>query len=315
MSQSKKWYIRFDKETGRILGIGPRQFSIIDDKHDVIETTNPVCRELIGRKKNISKYAVHWDEVNNVFDIDIKSSVIDLKTIGDKLNQFNVGVNPSLCDLFMKIIRNTNKIVLTVNFMAIRQTLNLGQISSMKNEYTNLLDLYVCKKNDPDRLIGIVPINAIALFTEHRLSINVPKDILKHINSWDDISVFTKPVFKTYGLEFTDVDSEYGKNKKLHKIANATDASHINMYVLNNKLIIDSLVENDNKYYFDNKDTLQMHVSDKHIDNYVTTLTVSTEKLLNNKIEIDLPSNWPKHPIFTFKNTELTVNYYGENNE
>ncbi len=87
------------------------------------------------------------------------------------------------------------------------------------------------------------------------------------------------------------------------------------MYVLNNKLIIDSLVDDNNKYYFDNKNTLQMHVSDRHIDNYVTTLTVSTEKLLNNKIEIDLPNNWPKHPIFTFKNTELTVNYYGENNE
>ena len=87
------------------------------------------------------------------------------------------------------------------------------------------------------------------------------------------------------------------------------------MYVLNNKLIIDSSIDKDNEYYFGNKNTLQMHVSNKYIDNYITTLTVSTNRLLNNKIEIDLPSNWPKDPIFSFKNTELTVNYYGEKNE
>lgn len=314
MQQNKTWYIRFDKETGRILAVGPRTFSIVNDKHDVIESTNQVCRDLVSGRRNMNKYAVHWDEVNSTWDIDVKSSVIELKTIGDKLNQFNTGANPSLCDLFMKIIRNTNKIALNVNFMSIRQTLNLGQINSIKNEYTNLLDLYICKRNDPDRLIGVVPIDAIKLFTKHRLSINVPTDILKHINSWDDISVFTKPVFKTYGLEFTDVEED-GENKKLHKVTNTTDTSHINMYVLNNKLIIDSSIDKDNEYYFGNKNTLQMHVSNKYIDNYITTLTVSTNRLLNNKIEIDLPSNWPKDPIFSFKNTELTVNYYGEKNE
>lgn len=314
MQQNKTWYIRFDKETGRILAVGPRTFSIVNDNHAVIESTNQVCRDLVSGSRNMTKYAVHWDEVNSTWDVDVKSSVIELKTIGDKLNQFKVAENPSLCDLFIKIIRNTNKIALNVNFMSIRQTLNLGQINSIKNEYTNLLDLYICKRNDPDRLIGVVPIDAIKLFTKHRLSINVPADILKHINSWDDISVFTKPVFKTYGLEFTDVD-EHGENKKLHKVTNTTDTSHINMYVLNNKLIIDSSINKDNKYYFGNKNTLQMHVSNKYIDNYITTLTVSTDRLLNNKIEIDLPSNWPKDPIFAFKNTELTVNYYGEKNE
>jgi hypothetical protein len=314
MQQNKTWYIRFDKETGRILAVGPRTFSIVNDNHAVIESTNQVCRDLVSGSRNMTKYAVHWDEVNSKWDVDVKSSVIELKTIGDKLNQFKVAENPSLCDLFMKIIRNTNKIVLNVNFLSIRQTLNLGQINSIKNEYTNLLDLYICKRNDPDRLIGVVPIDAIKLFTKHRLSINVPADILKHINSWDDISLFTKPVFKTYGLEFTDVD-EHGENKKLHKVTNTTDTSHINMYVLNNKLIIDSTIDKDNKYYFGNKNTLQMHVSNKYIDNYITTLTISTNRLLNNKIEIDLPSNWPENPVFTFKNTELTVNYYGEKNE
>jgi len=311
MSQNKKWYIRFNKLSGRILSIGPRVLSVTTDDEDIAITTNPICKELVSGRRNMSKFAVHWDEVNDKWDVDVKSSVIELKTNGNKLNQFIEGVNPSACDLYVKVIRTENKITIRVNFMTIRNTLNLGQISSMKNEYTNLLDLYVCKKNDPDQLIGIIPINAVELFRHHNVSFSIPAAILKHINSWNEVSIFSKPVFKTYGVEFTDVSTSED-NSTLHHTANTTDASHINMYVLSDKLIIDSSLTEDTKHYLGNTKDLKMHISNKNVDNYVTTLTLNTAKLLMyNKLEIDLPSNWPKHPVFTFKNTELTVNYRG----
>ena len=311
MSQNKKWYIRFNKLSGRILSIGPRALSVTTDDEDVAVTDNQICKELITGRRNMSKFAVHWDEVNDKWDVDVKSSVIELKTNGNKLNQFVEGENPSACDLYAKVIRTENKITIRVNFMTIRDTLNLGQISSISNDHTTLLDLYICKKNDPDQLIGIIPIDAVTLFKQHSLSVDVPATILKHINSWDEVSIFSKPVFKTYGVEFTDV-SDREDNSTLHHTANTTDASHINMYVLSDKLIIDSSLTEDTKHYLGNAKDLKMHISNKNVDNYVTTLTLNTEKLLMyNKLEIDLPSNWPKHPVFTFKNTELTVNYRG----
>ena len=313
MSQNKKWYIRFNKLSGRILSIGPRAFSVTTDDEDVAVTDNQICKDLITGRRNMSKFAVHWDEVNDKWEVDVKSSVIELKTNGNKLNQFVEGENPSACDLYAKVIRTENKITLRVNFMTIRDTLNLGQISSIKNEQTTLLDLYICKKNDPDQLIGIIPIDAVTLFKRHSLSVNVPTDILRHINSWDEVSIFSKPVFKTYGVEFTDVNNSKD-NATLHQTTNTTDSSHINMYVLSDKLIISSSLTKATKHYLGNVRDLKMHVSNKNVDNYVTTLTLNTAKLLMyNKLEIDLPSNWPSHPVFTFKNTELTVNYMGNN--
>lgn len=313
MSQNKKWYIRFNKLSGRILSIGPRVLSVTTDDEDVAVTDNQICKDLITGRRNMSKFAVHWDEVNDKWEVDVKSSVIELKTNGNKLNQFVEGENPSACDLYAKVIRTENKITLRVNFMTIRDTLNLGQISSIKNEQTTLLDLYICKKNDPDQLIGIIPIDAVTLFKRHSLSVNVPTDILRHINSWDEVSIFSKPVFKTYGVEFTDVNNSKD-NATLHQTTNTTDSSHINMYVLSDKLIISSSLTKATKHYLGNVRDLKMHVSNKNVDNYVTTLTLNTAKLLMyNKLEIDLPSNWPSHPVFTFKNTELTVNYMGNN--
>ena len=313
MSQNRKWYIRFNKLSGRILSIGPRPLSVINDKEEVAITDNQICKELITGRRNMSKFAVHWDEVNDKWEVDVKSSVIDLKTNGNKLNQFVEGINPSACDLYAKVIRTLNRITLKVNFMTIRDTLNLGQISSIKNEQTTLLDLYICKKNDPDQLIGIIPIDAVTLFKRHSISVTVPANILRHINSWDEVTIFSKPVFKTYGIEFTDVNSN--ANDKLHRTINTSGSSHINMYVLSNKLIIDSLLNEDTKHYLGNTKNLKMHVSNKNVDNYVTTLTLDTETLLmNKKLEIDLPGNWPSDPVFTFKNTELTVKYTKEQN-
>jgi hypothetical protein len=315
-SQSKTWYIRFNKNSGRILSIGPRPFVTTTEDEEVTASTNNVCKHLISGKKKINKYAVHWDLFNEVWDIDVKSSVLELKTKGEKLNQA-LERDPSICDVYIKVIRATNTIKMEINLTTIKQSLNLGQINSIKQDNTSILDLYLCRKNDPDYMIGVIPVDAIKLINERHLYIQVPPNITRHINSWDEISFFTKPVFECYGIEFSDVtiSAADDNNQRPHQYANIGENAHINMYTLNDKLIIKSEVNPDTMYYFDNKPKLALHVSDKEIDNYVNTLTFNTAKLLNDKIEIDLPNDWPANPIITFKNKKLTVNYYGEKNE
>ena len=58
-SQNKKSYIRFNKGTGRILGIGPRPLTVIDEFEQVTSSTNIICKDLIAGRKNINKYAIH----------------------------------------------------------------------------------------------------------------------------------------------------------------------------------------------------------------------------------------------------------------
>jgi hypothetical protein len=315
-SQSKKWYIRFNKNSGKILSIGPRQFVTTNEDEEVTASTNSICKHLITGKKKINKYAVHWDIFNEAWDIDVKSSTLELKTNGEKLNQA-LERDPSICDVYIKVIRATNTIKMEINLTTIKKSLNLGQINSIKQDNTSILDLYLCRKNDPDYMIGVIPVDAIKFINDRHLYIQVPPEVTRHINSWDEISFFTKPVFETYGIEFSDValSEKDDNNQRTHQIANRGETAHINMYTLNDKLIIKSEVGPDTMYYFDNKPKLELHVSDTEVDNYVNTLRFQTSKLLNNKIEIDLPDNWPVDPIITFKNKKLTVNYYGEKNE
>ena len=56
-SQSKKWYIRFNKNSGKILSIGPRQFVTTNEDEEVTASTNSICKHLITGKKKINKYA------------------------------------------------------------------------------------------------------------------------------------------------------------------------------------------------------------------------------------------------------------------
>jgi hypothetical protein len=315
-SQNKKWYIRFNKGTGRILGIGPRPLTVIDEFEQVTSSTNIICKDLIAGRKNINKYAIHWDVLNDEWGIDVKSSTLELKTKGEKLNQLKEN-DHGACDVYVKVIRATDTIKIEVNLGSIKHSLNLGQINSIKNDNSSILDLYLCRENDPDYLVGIIPVDAINLITDTYLYIQVPSSITRHINSWNEISFFTKPVFSSYGIEYTDIamSQNTDDNERPCQFTNATESAHINIYTLNGKLIINSGISLETMYYFDSKSKLILYVSDKEIDNYTNTLTLNTTKLVNNKIEMDLPDNWPVNPIISFKNKQLTVNYYGEKDE
>ena len=56
-SQNKKWYIRFNKNSGKILSVGPRLFVTTNENEEVTASENDVCRQIIAGKKNLNKYA------------------------------------------------------------------------------------------------------------------------------------------------------------------------------------------------------------------------------------------------------------------
>ena len=50
-SQNKKWYLRFNKSTGKILSVGPRPFVTTNEEDEVVSTENDICRQLITGEK------------------------------------------------------------------------------------------------------------------------------------------------------------------------------------------------------------------------------------------------------------------------
>jgi len=307
------WYVRFQRKAGRILGVSPQLINKVNDDEEVAVIDNELCKDLVSGKKNLRKYAVHWDVIKDKWDIDFKSDTLVLKTTGNKLNQFSENLQPAECDMFIKVIRPSNMLSIRVNLMRIRSQFNLGQVHFLKYQTEDILDLYVCRRNNPDYLIGIISIDSESIFKVETTYVEVPKEITHHINSWDDVSIFAKPVFNSYGIEFTDIYSmPLVDNDKLHRTSNTSLESHINMYTLNDNLIIDSKLTDNMKHYLKNQTYLQLHVSDSYIDNYVTTLTISMAELLNNKVKLEIPANWPANPLVAFADTELAVNYITE---
>lgn len=314
---NKSFFIKFSAENGKILGISPRKLIALDANELVVTSSKLMCKDLIQGKLNISNYIMRFNDDSNTWEIDQKSTVLEIKTRGTHLNKIEPGSEPGSSDMFIKIARHTSIVTIKVNMGAIRSSLNLGQIQSIKNtEAEDLLDIYICKRNDPDYLIGIIHIDAYELLREKHFTVQLPDSIKNRINDWNEISLYTKPVFQSYGIEYTDVDfADNIDNSRLHSVANTNKSSHINICILNNKLVITSIINPDMLYYFENKRNLDIHISDGYVDNYVDTLSINTIKLIDNKTILDVPIDWPTTPIFTFKNTQLTINYDGEINE
>ena len=314
---NKSFFIKFSAENGKILGISPRKLIALVANELVVTSSKLMCKDLIQGKLNISNYIMRFNDDSNTWEIDQKSTVLEIKTRGTHLNKIEPGSDPGSSDMFIKIARHTSIVTIKVNMGAIRSSLNLGQIQSIKNtEAEDLLDIYICKRNDPDYLIGIIHIDAYELLREKHFTVQLPDSIKNRINDWNEISLYTKPVFQSYGIEYTDVDfTDNIDNSRLHSVANTNKSSHINICILNNKLVITSIINPDMLYYFENKRNLDIHISDGYVDNYVDTLSINTIKLIDNKTILDVPIDWPTTPIFTFKNTQLTINYDGEINE
>ena len=208
-----------------------------------------------------------WDLVNEVWDIDFRSTTLIIEAKHNKLVPFEFDADPTATEIYAKIFYEDAKIIVEANKQNIRGLKNLSDITEIATSENKLLDIYVTKKNDPDYLISSIEVDPLTLFKTGKQVLDLPVAINESAD-WNNISLYAKTVFKKYGWQST----VYNVNPKLlgtHKVLQqqVQDKSNININVVNDVAYIKSDIKDTNLYYFDGRKHLKFVVCDNNIDN------------------------------------------------
>jgi hypothetical protein len=321
-SQSRTWWARFNKINGRILAITSKKInnSLIENNSDelIAEIDNPVCRDILRGKTNKKNYAILWDFNNERWNLDVKSTTLLIRPSDNKLTPIKLENPKDICDIHITIFKQDQTIFVSANLKNIAETMNLADIGYISTSESKLLDLFITKKNDPDYLVHVIPIDPEKLLNQQNLLIKLPEKINKIID-WDNVSIYTKPVFKHYGL---DIRSNSVKNdivnsqkKILYSVNYDKSESDINIYVDNGSLCVKSKLTENQIFYFGGKTKFKIIYCEQYIDNLIGKLEFDVAILSGPKeIKLPLPKDWPANPLLVHRNKKIRISYTGEKN-
>jgi hypothetical protein len=313
---NRKWWVKFSKNNGRILTLTPREIKDYADTELVVQVDNPICRDILKGTANKNNYAILWDYKSEEWKLDVKSTTLVMRPRDNKLVPIQTNKSPDICDMYLKVFKNENTILVSVDLKNIAETMNLADIHFISSEdESHLLNIFLTRKNDPDYLITSIPISAEELIKEEKLLIELPEDVVKLID-WENTSVYTKPIFSTYGMEYSNSQVKTISEKNFLVIRKSTatpEFCDINICIVNGKLEIKSSLAENQIYYFKGKTKFNLLVSDAEIDRFVGNIELNTAKLCSKDVHyIPIPDFWPDRPILTFKSKYATVSYTGE---
>ena len=258
-----------------------------------------------------------WDIETEEWSIEKRTSNLVLRNLSGQLFQIR-GTDPVKSDISLNIYKDTNTLEVKINLSVIKQTMNLMDIETVSRTEDAVLNLYFTRLNDPDYLIAIAEIDPMLLFKKR--SIRISLDDVARYADWNNISIFTRPIFKKYSLEISDkrVETAFTQNRRnILQTATTKEKTDAHLYIMpyKNTLKIASEVQPDQDYVFESKKTLQFLVCNSNIDELVGGFAIDVDELKkNNTLTVDIPFRMPRDPIILYKNKYLSVNYLGDNN-
>ena len=312
----RKYFVAFDSNSGRIhkISTSPQSLDI-----GLIEAPcwNPICKRIIKGTSSIKKYGMIWDIINNRWDFGERSTTLELVARGNKLIPFESIDDPTKSDIFVKIFYEDNKVMVQANRSNITTTKNLSDITAVAQSENKLLDIYITKKGDPDYLIDSIGVDPLALFSNGKQIIDLNPTITDKVN-WNEISLYTKPVFKQYQwtLQATVKENQnFLGTSRLIQVSSDVDNADINISVVDNSLHITSELTEDEMYYFEGKNQIQIVVCDGAVDNFVGAIELPVGLLLQSQSYLNINFDWPEDPLLIFKNNYVTISTNGELND
>jgi len=258
-----------------------------------------------------------WDIETAEWSIEKRTNNLVLRNLSGQLFQIR-GTDPVKSDISLNIYKDTNTLEVKVNLSIIKQTMNLMDIETVSRTEDALLNLYFTKLNDPDYLIAIAEIDPMLLFKKRSVLIHL--DEVARYADWNNISIFTRPIFRKYSLEISDkrVETAFTQDKRnILQTVITKEKTDAHLYIVphKEKLKILSEVQKDQDYVYESKKTLQFLVFNSNIDELVGGFTVNIDELkINNTLTVDIPFRMPRDPLILYKNKYLSVNYLGDNN-
>ena len=304
----RKYHIVFEKDSGKIKSISNTPKEVTDEKLLQAESWNPVCKRIIKGKASLKRYGMIWDLVNEVWDIDYRSTTLIIEAKHNKLIPFEFDADPTATEMYAKIFYEDAKILVEANKKNIRGLKNLSDITEIATSENKLLDIYVTRKNDPDYLISSIEVDPLTLFRTGKQVLDLPVAINQSAD-WNNISLYAKTVFNNYGWSINSrirpTQDFLGTKKILQQ--QVQDKSNININVVNNIAYIHSDIKDSELYYFDGRKHLKFVVCDAEIDNLVGAFEVPVGHLLQKDSVVNLNFIWPDNPLVVFKNNYITV--------
>ena len=305
----RTYFIVFDND-GNIRKINSTPMAELNDNTlTQIQSTNPICKKLIKGEASVKKYGIIWDLVNEKWNISKRSTKLILEAEDNKLIPFSTDTNKKNTEIFVSVFYNDNTAVVYANANRIKSIKNLSDIKEITTKETEILDIYITKKNDPDYLITVLKLNPLELFRNGSQVIDLNNEITKHVD-WQNISMYGKTVFNNYGWNL--LDSQYSapslSTNTILQSSNTTERNSININVVDNMLHIKSQLTTDQDYYFEGYRNLKILVCDSSPDKLVGSIEVPVDILLDKKTyNTKIKFKWPKKPLLLYKNNYITI--------
>ena len=305
----RTYFIVFDND-GNIRKINSTPMTELNDNTlTQIQSTNPICKKLIKGEASVKKYGIIWDLVNEQWNISKRSTKLILEAEDNKLIPFSTDTNKKNTEIFVSVFYNDNTAVVYANANRIKSIKNLSDIKEITTKETEILDIYITKKNDPDYLITVLKLNPLELFRNGSQVIDLNNEITKHVD-WQNISMYGKTVFNNYGWNL--LDSQYSapslSTNTILQSSNTTERNSININVVDNMLHVKSQLTTDQDYYFEGYRNLKILVCDSSPDKLVGSIEVPVDILLDKKTyNTKIKFKWPKKPLLLYKNNYITI--------
>ena len=318
-STNKIYWIKFQEQNGKILGISKSKPTISDVHYSVIQSDNEDLPTIVKGKANIKDYFVQANLLTNDWQFVKKSKKLELQPVRKKLEQVPLSNNIEENDIYITLYKKSMKAIIAINSKRVMKHQNLAMINDVVANDYSLLNLFVCKKNDPDRLITIIQVDTKSLVLNKKIIVDLPNMLLEHADI-DQLSIFVMPVFDKYGINYVDELIETPELVGHQKIINSNSYNQnalINIYTVNdNTLELNHNINESQFNLFGNKNTLKFVVCDQHYDNLVGGFEIYINELLSsNSREVLLNFNVPQNPLFLYKNNNILVSYNGDKHE
>lgn len=304
-----RWWIKFNEETGKILGISNRPISE-GKKYSVVESTSDLCNKAKGT--SMRKYTVQWNSVDDVWEITEKATSLVLKNRDFSMHQITAK-NPNYSDISITMYKKVGMIHIKLNIENIKKSMNLSTINEVSRTDDVFLNFYITDKYNPDKYIDTIAIEPLELFKIGSLYIDISESIAGIDPS--NICFHTRKIFNTYSYRVSDTDIMSDSVSNNRPIQTATSsAGHIRIFHDGTELHVDSFVNENNEHVLSNYEYLKFLVCSDTIDNIVGVFDLKTTKLTNNKkITKLLDFEWPRNAIILYRNSNISVQYVTEN--
>jgi hypothetical protein len=314
--EQSKWWVTFDEKTSKVKGVSPTH--VRSKKFTVIESHNDCCLHILSGRKNLRNYGMIQELSTGKWDIGEKSYRLDIRQLSKKLFKIE-DHNPFNSDAHITFFTDDNMMNVQINYENLKRSMNLMGINEIARQAGTLLNLYITKKNNPDFLIQSISINPEELLKTGSIDYELIK--IGTFNDWKDLSVYTRPIFKHYSVEYTQESIHSNHNMKTRSSLqradiNVENTAHIDIEKIDERTIqLINNISDTSKYILAGRSKLKFLIGDSTIDNLVGGFVVESDKILNNKdIKINLDFDFPDNPVIVYKNKHISVRYNKEKN-